>query len=269
VKAIDLFGGRLFVLGGVERIDGTLSWRHPRENEKFEPINAYLRLEGSSNILVEAGVAAHSALISKQLKQVSALRGRKIEKIAITRNEPDCLSNMKSLVTEWGVRTAYVPGVMNPIEFFDDASGAELLFSLGVETFHVADGDFVDFGQAKAFEVTQPVFRLLPTSWLYDPETKTLFCSDAFTEVPSESPDDRIAPRTYVDSIQQCTRHLLQKFDWLERADTRALAEFVKNYFLAHEVEVLAPTRGCLTVGKDAVSARVDNFLRALEMIAN
>jgi flavorubredoxin len=116
-------------------------------------------------------------------------------------------------------------------------------------------------------EVLATPVRLLTTVWLYDSETCTLFSSDSFGHVvratraeqavlTEDAPDD-----TSLDDVRT---HLLAKFDWLAHADTAPLVEGIRALFDAREVRVIAPTHGCVLVGRGVVERHLALYLEAL-----
>jgi hypothetical protein len=110
-----------------------------------------------------------------------------------------------------------------------------------------------------------PVYRTLGTTWLWDAETSVLFTSDAFGAVSlpeagpgvvDELPDDLDGARV--------RRHLLQKFDWLARADCAPILRAWDALFGRITPHAIAPAHGCAVRGA-AVVRLLELYRGALE----
>lgn len=117
---------RLYRLGGLARLDGSISWV-PREATGFEPINCYLLKSDSSALLVDTGVEAHQDIV---LEQLAACLAPDVElQVMLTRLEPDCIGNLGAIAERYEVTRVYGGGVSNPFDFFDDVNSAEMIRS--------------------------------------------------------------------------------------------------------------------------------------------
>lgn len=251
---VSLDGETLHLLGDSVEIDGRISWRDPSFHGQCEPLNAYF-LRGREGVaLVEAGVAAHRDTIAAQLARLLC-EGEKVTRVAVTRNEPDVISNLPNLVTAYGVETAYTPGVINPLDFFDDASAHLHMKSFGVDQHPALPGTRIMLGPDHWLEPVQTPLRLLSTIWYYDNGTRTLFTSDIFssaTHGQGAEPVMRDVPvRTTLHDRMR--RHLLAKFDWLTFSNLTEIIDGLEALFSRLEVDILAPSRGCPIVGAEAV----------------
>ncbi|WP_238366878.1 MBL fold metallo-hydrolase [Mesobacterium pallidum] len=251
---VTLVSGRLYMLGDSEDIDARISWRAPCTHGLCEPFNVYLLRGEDGCILVEAGIARHRDRIASQLQSLLA-PGERVERLAVTRNEPDTISNLPNLAAACGVHTAYTPGVINPFDFFDDASAHLHMKSFGVDQHPALPGTRIALGPDRWLEPVQTPLRLLSTIWYYDTGTRTLFTSDIFssgTHPRGGDPLLRGVPdrATLYDRMR---RHVVVKYDWLTFSNLTDIISDLETLFATYEVETLAPSRGCLIVGAAVV----------------
>ena len=139
----------------------------------------------------------------------------------------------------------------------EQATAFELLRSGGA----IPVGD----GGDRSLAVLDPPLRLLPTNWLFDERTGTLFTSDAFGHVPAggatrvvKAADDRVTPA-------EVQAGLMPKFGWLRDADVAPSCRALRDVFTEFDVRVIAPTVGCVLVGREVVQRHVEMVLGVLE----
>ena len=102
----------------------------------------------------------------------------------------------------------------------------------------------------------EAVLRLPPTVWLYDASTRALFTSDAFTHVrrPSEDGPWIVDADGDTTTMQDVSDHLARgRFWWLQGADVAPLRRALAAVFERLDVEVVAPSYGCVLRGRDVV----------------
>jgi flavorubredoxin len=255
-----LAGGRLLVVGGYVRADGTASWL-PASASGWQPSNCYLLLEGDRAALVDTGLAAHAGIVVEQLRR-HVPDGVPLS-VFLTRAELDCIGNLGPIASSLPLEGVFTGGNNNPFDAFDavpDVRGAVHL--------HVGrtQGEVpIVLSESRSLEVIDAPLRLLATYWAYDGATRTLFTSDSFGHQLVESPD---RPRTVTaaDGVDPDTvlEYALAKFGWIERATTTAVAGGIEAVFAEREIEIVAPTNGCAIVGADAVRAHYDALQAAL-----
>lgn len=256
-------GEALHLLGGSLPIDGRLSWRGPDDIGLHEQMNCYVLRHGTDAIMVETGVPLFHPEIAAGLRRQPDLPARL--RLAVTRIEPDSLSNIRNLTRDFGVGHIFAPGALDPLDFFEDLSSQALMDSYQLDCNLLRDGDIIDFGTSR-LEVIAPPLRTLATQWLYDPVAGILFCSDSFSHFAAYAPGDRVVTRgTEARFHADPQRHLLTKFDWLARAERPQLIAALRAIFAQRRVTVLAPTRGAVIHGEDLVGQQVDEMIAALE----
>jgi flavorubredoxin len=278
--SLRLADGKLHILGASVPIDGRISWYPDADRGRFVPFNSYLLQEGESILLVEAGVPAVFDHTARQVQEI--LKGRSvIGRLAVTRNEPDCVSNIPRLVREFGLKSVHSPGLMNTLQFFpaDEADLQEKAFShsttelqmlnFGVGCTPAIPGGEIQVSQERALEVVAVPLKVLPTAWYYDRTTLTMFCSDSFSDETAVDADVRILDS--VDErdvlIARFHENFSRKFDWLARSDlTTAIGE-MEGIFDRYEIETLAPNRGLVIHGRDTVATKAAALLAALRAL--
>lgn len=255
-SAVELAAGRLYALGQVEPLDGRLTWV-PRDERGYQPFNAYLLLEGRSALLVDPGVPKHAATVIRQLKEL--LPKDATLDVFMTRSELDCGASIRAISQAVPVGTLYGGGApANPFAGLgwltyamnDDPDDYDMRPPYGLSRCPV--GQSLELGPDRRLEVVQAPIKVLAAYWAYDSATRTLFTSDVFGHgVLREAGEPRVA-RT-AGSRDDIARHLFTKFDWLLQADATATLGMLDDTFSQRPVEAIAPDRGAVISGADAV----------------
>jgi flavorubredoxin len=275
--SLRLADGKLHILGASVPIDGRISWYPDADRGRFVPFNSYLLQEGESILLLEAGVPAVFDHTARQIREILEERPV-IGRLAVTRNEPDCVSNIPRLVREFGLKSVHSPGLMNTLQFFpaDEADLQETAFShsttelqmlnFGVGCTPAIPGGEIWVSQERVLEVVPVPLKVLPTVWYYDRTTRTMFCSDSFSDETAVGPDERILDS--VDErdvlIARFHENFLRKFDWLARSDLSTVIGDMEGIFDRYDIEILAPNRGLVIHGRKAVAIKAAALLAAL-----
>jgi len=276
--AIELLKGELFLLGDAERIDGRLSWYPADYYGQYVFYNSYLLRSGRECLLVESGVEPHHPTIRRQLRGLLA-EDDSVNRIAVTRNEPECVCNIPNLVKEFGIEAVHSLPLMSSLQFLRagpgdlraasfDARAAELqLLEFGVQCIPAGGSEGIPIGGKVRLEPFETPLRVLPTNWFYDRQTRALFCSDTFCGEISETADIRTSTDVVPESemVARLSRDLTRKFDWLVRSDLSGIIEDLERYFGERRIDILAPTRGNVIVGSRAVEVRLRALIRVLK----
>jgi flavorubredoxin len=264
-EALEILPGRLYRIGGIVRLDGTVTWG-PADGT-YQPVSGYLILNADGALLVDTGVKAHEQLIRDQLRSVLSPGSRL--SIFLTRAEYDCFGALTAVSADYKVEQIYTGGTQNPFDAFEEVTGFaekwDQRLQLGRQA--VGHSQVLDHGR---LEVLTPALRVLATFWGYHPTTKTLFTSDVFghTSMPQETSrgligEDSVDTAT-VDSVRD---HLLTRFFWLADANTSTMQQNLRAIFEQHDIEVIAPTHGCALVGKKVVRRHYDLLQEVLATI--
>lgn len=269
-----LIPGKLTALGGMIPIDGRVSWV-PSTAEGWQPSNCYLLTEPSGALLVDSGLAVHREAVLDGLR--SSLGGLEELAVFFTRGEMDCVSNLEPISREFDITALFTGGVVNPFDAFDDVHRMRYqgrrqqidTRSEGGDSMPRAPRLEVGTG-GRALEIESPLLRLLPTFWGWDAETGAIFTSDVFTHgVVSDPAAARVIDPSTEDSttVDDVVGHLVAKYEWLRKATTNRLCEWLEDRFSTLQPEIIAPARGCVLRGRPVVERHLQLMLQALRTV--
>jgi flavorubredoxin len=258
-SAVELAPGSLYALGEVEPLDGRLTWV-PRDERGYLPFNAYLLVEGTRALLVDAGVTKHAPTLLRQLDEI--LPPDATLDLFLTRSELDCGSAVRAIAEARRIGTLYGGGVLaNPFAGLgwvayvmnDDPDDYRLYPDYQLARCPV--GQALDLGSGPRFEVVQAAIKVLAAYWAYDRSTRTLFTSDVFGHGVLKEPDGPRVVHTAAEAgdREQIARHLFTKFEWLLQADTAVTLQLLDSAFTQRPIDRIAPDRGQIIAGEDAV----------------
>ena len=246
---------KLYRVGGCIPMDGRASWA-PKAATGYQPCNTYV-FAGADMLIIDPGIPWVEADVLSGLRQVLSPDAR--PRVFLTRAQMDCCGNLTKVSSEYAIQEVFTGGLRNPFDAFDDAAAA----TVGWSPDSIVQRSPTEAG----LEVHNVALRMLSTFWGYDRETKTLFTSDSFTHVTVPNADD--VPVVSADTDDSCTiddvrAHMLATFWWLQYAEKRAIRDDIVRFFDAREVEIIAPGRGCVIQGREAVSRHVEMVLAVL-----
>lgn len=275
-----LAGRALALLGGSVQVDERISWYQQEDHGRYLPFNSYLLREQDSVFLLESGVPVILDRIAGQLRW-SLDEQVVVPRLAVTRNEPDCVSNVPDLVRQFGLKMVHSPGLMNTLQFFEateaarressfNHQSAELqMLSYGVGCTPAISGGQIELAGDRVLEIVAVSLRVLPTVWYYDRKTKTMFCSDSFSDETAREMRQRLLVTTEDKDVLvgRFHRHFEGKFDWLVRSDLSSVIAELEGIFSSYDIEILAPTRGLVVYGRQAVQEKKAALLEALRTL--
>lgn len=217
-------GGRVWQLGGTIRLNDQVSWCPPG-TDRDQPLSCYLIKGRSGSVLVDSGIRQHEALIAEQLAEL--LEPGEPVAVVLTRTEMECCLNIPALEEKFAIESVwYTGGITVPRA---TATTHRIQVDPGTsEHEEVIPGITLEF--------ISPLFRLLPTFWVYDGESRVLLTSDAFAYVHEGGGDP-------MDG--------LTKFRWFESADTSAIAKAVLDTISSREIDAIGPGYGSPILGRD------------------
>lgn len=248
-------------LGGAIPLDGRVSWA-PVVPGRLQPLNCYRIAHREWSALIDSGVALHRRQVLGSLAQTASPIGG--YDTFLTRTELECTGNLGALVDAGLVARICNAGAIGPFDAFPD--GIEKKVPITVIALSGAAHTEVD--DKPGLFIIPALIRMLSTIWLYDSASRTLFSSDFFGHTAvrggGESPiiDGSAADSTTLESARA---HLLSKFWWLPQAHTASLSHWLTSLFDRFPIEVIAPTHGCVLVGKDVVARHLDLVLELLK----
>jgi flavorubredoxin len=260
---VELVPRRLYAVGDTIELDGRVSWASP-DARGYQPVNAYLLLEGSSALLIDTGLSCHEEAVISQLEQL--LPADCTFNLFLTRAAFECVGNLQAVTMRFSVQGAHAGGGTNPFDAFDVVHAIGTNQPVGRQVERRPLGTKIEIGPGRRLDVLTPPFRMLPTTWAFDRETGTLFTSDAFGYGAFASPDydPVVGPADDRLDLALARSHLASRFWWLDHLATDQLREEVHSFFAGLRVERVAPTYGGILTGAGVVARHVANFERIL-----
>jgi hypothetical protein len=273
---IALAPGSLYALCNAYELDGRVS-THPLASRGFAPLNCFLAVDGDHALLLDTGYSVHEQELLAQIASVLppdsrlsvwALRIGEYASICnvrpvVERFDVDVLYGSQGVPTEWvDFRPERVP-YGSPI-----AAGA--LAEIEYRLARQGDEIPVGAGGRNLLALVAPL-RLLPTNWVYDERTRTLFTADAFTYA---SRPTAAGPWVITDEDDPTTEDgvmeflLGSRFWWLAGARTDPMREAITEVFETYPIATIAPSFGCLISGERAVRRHYELLDRVLERAA-
>ncbi|MGH2849001.1 MAG: hypothetical protein ACRDLP_00110 [Solirubrobacteraceae bacterium] len=241
-----------------------MTW-HPPEARGFAPLNTYVCREDDHSLIIDTGISLHTDELLDQLG--SLLPPSPPPAVLHTRiGEYTTISNTAPIAERFGISTIHSEQRDSPrwVDFRPghgrDVDRFAALQAATISLFTVPDTIRVDPGGSRSLDIFHATLRLLPTSWLYDRRTRTLFTSDVFTHVMRAEPVGPWVVTAGLDdtSVEQVRRHLLAtRYWWLAGAKLEAIRASIDDTFDRYEVETIAPDFGCVLHGRDVVRRHV------------
>jgi flavorubredoxin len=259
LDVVEIVPSRLYVLGGRLQLGPEISWAPESAWGRWQPMNSYLLREGEEALLVDPGLGCFADLIVQQLGSI--LPTGSTLGLYVTRPEMDTFGCLPNVAEHYEIGALYAGG-SNPFDAFDyltTAAPSRRAERIGLLRF--AAGSDIPLGPDRGVTVLRPSIRVLITHWGYDAATETLFTSDAFGHGTTTDPaDSRIMEGASDVDAATVRDHLLAKFWWLGHAG--ASAALVWSDFAAlfdrYPISMIAPTRGRVIHGRDAVDAHYE-----------
>jgi hypothetical protein len=261
---LDLAGGRLVALPSPYRLDGRVS-THPDDARGFAPMNTYVLVERDAALVLEAGLAAHEASLLRRLAVVLGRR-RDLALFPVSLAEFRSVGNARAIIERFGVGTLY--GVRPDVASWLGLGDAPRP-RLRVQAVDADGGEDLALGD-RLVHTLRPVLHLPPTLWLYDDATRALFTSDAFTHVrrPSHEGPWLVDAEHDDTTLEEVEHHLVDgRFWWLRDAHLEPVRRALTRVFDRFDVEVVAPSYGCVLVGREVVRRHHRLVQRALRRL--
>lgn len=260
LSAFEVVPGQLVAVGGALPLDGRLSWAPP-DATGFQPTNAYLLLRDGKPLIVNPGIAFVGPGVAAGLRTYLP-DGAEVD-LFISRSGFDSVGNVGVIAEHFQLRRAHTGGSFNPFDAFGAAGQIDDRTNwLEIER----------SPEDSALEIIHASLRLLNTYWAYDEPTKTLFTSDAFSHATiNDLSEPRIITRTEDDPTTPADvkAYLLATFPWFnDRPVTAPIVAGLQDVFESHDVETIAPDRGCVLHGADVVATHVEMMTAALREVA-
>ncbi len=205
----------------------------------------------------------------------SLLEGDTKLSMMITRRDIDSINNIPALLRSFDVDLIRFPNAdFTPLDFFtafDEANAKAQAYAIAspspVEW--TPPGHIVAFG-GLWLEYVRTMVRVLSTNWLYESQTRTLFCSDSFGFLTSDLPGGPrvVTPDPESYSTQSIVDFLNCKFDWLCGCDARPIVEELEQLMAKRPIDRLCPSYGCIIEGREAVALVLERTIEALKILS-
>lgn len=261
----------LHVLSNPYPVDGRVTWHAPAARG-FAPMNTYLVREGAHALLLDTGISLHTRELLAALEPLLAAPCE-LAVLHTRIGEYTTISNTVPIAERFPLATVHSEQDDSPrwVDFRAchgrDAGAPDALPGARIELFTVPDTIAVDPARTRVLEIFHATLRLLPTSWLYDARTRTLFTSDLFSGVIQPDPEGPWILTAAEDrtTLEQMRSHLLEtRYWWLAGARVEPIRAAVAETFAHYDVETIAPDFGCVLHGRELVArhaAMIDEIL--------
>jgi flavorubredoxin len=263
--------GKLYALQNPFGLDGRVS-SYPGSARGYSVANSYLLTQNDAAMLIDTGFGKDEPVIRAQIESLIT-PGLPLSLFPLRLNEFMSINNVAALAGVFNVETCYTSDVDAALwfDFGAKTDGRDVLESMKVTA--VTRADTIQLGMGnRAVDVMQAPIRLIPTRWLYDRATRTLFSSDMFTHVWR---DTRTGPWIVTEAEDRSTslldlRSFLlnSRYWWLEGAATDSIRRRISDVFDKYDVETIAPGYGCILRGRDVVMRHyklLDEVLKACD----
>jgi flavorubredoxin len=263
--------GKLYAFQNPFALDGRVS-SYPESARGYSVANSYLLTQSDAAMLIDTGFGKDEPVIRAQIESLIN-PGLPLSLFPLRLNEFMSINNVATLAGVFNVETCYTSDVDAALwfDFGTKTEGRDVLQSMKVTA--VTRADTIQLGKEnRVIDVMRAPIRLIPTRWLYDRATRTLFSSDMFTHVwrnAQKGPwivteaDDRST------SLQDMRSFLLNtRYWWLEGAATDSIRRGISNVFDKYDVETIAPGYGCILCGRNVVLRHyqlLDEILKACD----
>ncbi|MFD1211860.1 hypothetical protein ACFQ36_07380 [Arthrobacter sp. GCM10027362] len=232
-----LGGARIHLLGADILLNERVSWCPPGVR-RSQPVSCYLVRGRSGSVLVDTGIRLHEPRILRQLDGLLA-PGEPLS-IVLTRTEMECCLNLPAIEARFPVEAVWYTGGITVPRAAATAKRVSVEPGTSLEA-EVMDGVVLEF--------VSPLLRLLPTLWVFDPESEVLLTSDAFTHGSGAGSDPRDG---------------LHKFRWFSEADTRPIAQDVVRTVRGRGVAAIGPGYGAPFVGREECAREAERLAAAI-----
>jgi hypothetical protein len=262
---LELVPGRLYSLAHGLELDGRLTM-FGAEDRGHTVAHSYVFLEGDRALLVDTSYTVHEEGLLAALAGVLPA-GTRLELFPPRLGEFDCVCNTRPVVDRFDVTVMHC-AQYNGTHWVDFRPEHRTPMRAVTEVVASAE-HVVELGPGRELRAFHPVLRLLTTHWIYDEATRTMFTSDTFSHLWRDTPEGPWttgAGEPPPQPQELLARMAAARFWWLPGARTASLRTGLAETFADREVEILAPSYGCVVVGADAVAEHVQALDAALEL---
>lgn len=279
---IPLHDNRLYALSHPYAVDGRVSWHAPSARG-YAPMNVFALTEPDGALLVETGIAPHQDALLKEIHSV--VGDRRTSLLVLRQGEFDSVFNMLPIAHAIDLEMIYGQ-YETPLDWANFRTDIRLtgdgtISYRGVdvkrpemETKILSRSEMIRVGggRGRILDVFRPDLLLLNTHWIYDPETLTLFTSDAFSHAVRPTADGPwvVTSEDDTTTVDVMRDHLLTtRYWWLPDAYVGDLRRSLADVFERYEIETIAPSFGCILSGADVVRRHYEMLDGIIEEVGN
>lgn len=243
----------LYAIANPYEVDGRLTWHDPAARG-FAPMNSYLLTGGDPALLIDTGVTAQRDELLSGLREL--VDGARLEVLHTRLGEYTSVCNTPAVVQSFDV--AAVWGQHPAAELWTDflPHGNGYAHAIGRTPVKLLERQLEFDVGGRRLEAFSSILRLLPTWWVWDEATRTLFTSDLFSHVRRPQPSGPWVVTEDDDdtTLETVREHMVgTRYWWVPDADTGSIAEGLAEVFATHAVERVAPQWGCILEGPAVV----------------
>lgn len=260
-ETTELADDRLFVFSNSYELDGRVT-SHPVQARGFAPMQTYLVKEGEQALLIGTGLTIHE---ERLIEQIDAALGSASLSLMPLGVDFARICNARPIADRFSVDRVFeptnrgdIPGMWLNIRPEFPAGVGDSLQVAATEVLRIGRPIRVDRDGGRTLELLVPPLRLLPTQWVYDEVTRTLFTLDVFSWVWHR---EDAGPWTVTEAVDDSTtaervrnQLLTNRYWWLAGADTSRIRRELADVFDRYDVQNIAPDCGCVLSGGTVVA---------------
>jgi hypothetical protein len=267
----------LYALCNPYPLDGRVTW-HPRTARGFATMNSYVLMEGDAALIVDTGISIHEQALLGQLATL-VTDSTQLAVVHTRIGEYTSICNTVPIADRFGLATLYSEQPDSPlwVDFRPhrgrDRGTLGALNETRVEQYSSPGAIPVGGTGTRSVAIFHSSLRLLPTSWLYDEQTRTLFTSDLFSHRTRPTADGPWVVSAVDDTgtRREMREHLFEaRYWWLPGARTDPIRRSIADTFDRHDVDTIAPGFGCVLQGRDLVERQyqmLDDVLAEAQLL--
>lgn len=255
---------------------------YPQSARGYSTYNCYLLLDGDHALLIDTGMVINEQDVIRALDEL--LPSKAVLSILAARvAEFSSTCNTRAIAERYPINrimaTVGVPS--EELNRWLDFGGewrqpngtgkmqdAHLRTLAGQPYAPIGDGEGPNDRKLK---IVRTKLQLLPISWLYDEDTRTMFTADSFTHVwrtDSSVPFHVVEMEPFLSAEQLADFLVETRFWWLAGADTQPLLDDIAEIRGSHSIECIAPAFGCILSGRAVVDHHLNLMEAALALLA-
>lgn len=269
----------LYCLPNPYELDGRLVSTHPVSARGFATLNTYVYAADGEALLIDTAWPVNKVSMLEQLATVVQAE-TPLSLFCLRQTDYNSVSNALPISESFNVTRVILGGgvlekdIHRWLDF--DPSRTAWRQPNGVSRLAHAEqwspmgASYVAGPGDVELELVRSKLQTLATYWLYDPESLTLFTSDAFSHVWRSTADGPwfVTEVSDAPTVGQLCDYLVgSRFWWLAGANTVGVRESLDELRSSHDIRRIAPAYGCILMGEDVVCRHFDLMDEALALL--